>query len=147
MRGWTIALIFAVSCAREPPRAATPVDGGVAAAAAPSPPPAPVVENAEPEEDLRGEEPERDPHAATVTIKLVADPKRQAHVSWGSKDLGVAPLDITRPRGSGPLDLVVTAPGTLPLHIRAFTDRDEKIALRLYSVGEAPALLGYERQK
>jgi hypothetical protein len=64
-------------------------------------------------------------------------------VLWGRKDLGLAPLEITRPRGSGPLDLVVVAPGYLPLHVRAFTDRDDKIAPRLYAESEAPSLLGY----
>ena len=43
--------------------------------------------------------------ADTVTIKLIADARRQAHVYWGRKDLGVAPLEIVRPRGSAPLDL------------------------------------------
>ena len=69
--------------------------------------------------------------------------RSQAHVWWGRKDLGVAPLEIERPRGSGPLDLVVLAAGCLPLHTRVFTDHDDKIALRLYAETEAPGLLGY----
>jgi hypothetical protein len=90
------------------------------------------------EEDLPG------PPASTetVSIKLVADARRQAHVFWGRKDLGLAPLEVTRPRGSGPLDLLVVAPGTLPLHTRVFTDRSETLALRLYSEKEATGLLG-----
>ena len=36
---------------------------------------------------------------STVTLKLVADTRRQAHVFWGRKDLGLAPLDVTRPSG------------------------------------------------
>ncbi len=79
----------------------------------------------------------------TVTIKLVADARRQAHVFWGRKDLGVAPLEISRPRGSGPLDVLVVAPGALPLHTRLFTDRNETLALRLYSDKEASGLLGW----
>jgi hypothetical protein len=31
----------------------------------------------------------------------------------------------------------------LPLHTRAFTDRDDKIALRLFTEAEAQGLLGY----
>ena len=89
------------------------------------------------------EAPEGNPTSETVTIKLVADPQRKARVSWGRKDLGFAPLEIERPRGSGPLDLVVVAPGALPLHTRVYTDRDDKLALRLYGEGEAPSLLGY----
>jgi hypothetical protein len=78
-----------------------------------------------------------------VTIKVIVDQRRQAHVWWGRKDFGVAPLEIVRPRSSGPLDLQILAPGCLPLHTRVFTDHDEKIALRLYSESEAPGLLGY----
>jgi hypothetical protein len=78
-----------------------------------------------------------------VTIKIIVDQKRQAHVWWGRKDFGVAPLEIVRPKSSGPLDLQILAPGCLPLHTRVFTDHDEKIALRLYSESEAPGLLGY----
>jgi hypothetical protein len=78
-----------------------------------------------------------------VTIKLVAEAAKKAHVFWGRKDLGVAPLEIHRPRGSGPLDLLVTAPGLLPLHTRAFTEHDETLSLRLYDADGARGLLGY----
>jgi hypothetical protein len=77
-----------------------------------------------------------------VTIKLLADARREAHVFWGRKDLGVAPLELKRPRGSGPVDLLVVAPGSLPLHTRVFTDRDEALPLRFYSAKEAAGLLG-----
>ena len=62
---------------------------------------------------------------------------------WGRKDLGVAPLEIVRPRGSAPLDLTVLAPGCLPLHTRVFTDRDDTLSLRLYTEREASGLPGY----
>jgi hypothetical protein len=78
-----------------------------------------------------------------VTLKLVADANRKAHVFWGRKDLGVAPLEIRRPRGSGPLDLVFLAPGFLPLHTRAFTDHDETLSVRLYDEEAASGLLGH----
>jgi hypothetical protein len=80
-----------------------------------------------------------------VTIKLSVDAHWKAHVFWGRKDLGVAPLQIERPRGSGPLDLVIVAEGALPLHTRVFTDRDNSLAVRLYAESEAPGLLGYPR--
>ena len=95
------------------------------------------------DDPLVGEERERDPRSDTVKIKVIVDARRQAHVIWGRKDFGVAPLEIERPRNSGPLDLVVVAPGYLPLHARAFTDRDDVLSLRLYSAAEAPQLLGY----
>jgi hypothetical protein len=76
-------------------------------------------------------------------VKVLVAERRQAHVFWGRKDFGVAPLEIERPRNSGPLDLVVIAPGYLPYHARAFTDRDDTISVHLYSAAEAPQLLGY----
>ena len=98
-------------------------------------------------EPLIGEERERDPRSETVTIRVTVDPPRKAHVLWGRKDFGEAPLEIVRPRNSGPLDLVVNAPGYLPLHARAFTDRDDKLALRIYAAEEAPQLLGYRSEQ
>jgi hypothetical protein len=83
--------------------------------------------------------------APQVTIKLLADAGRQARVFWGRKDLGLAPLEIHRPRASGPLDLLVTAPGALPLHTRVFTDRDDVLSLRLYDEASAAGLLGYSK--
>ena len=83
------------------------------------------------------------PDAGTVRIKLLADPRRQAHVIWGRKDLGVAPIEIVRPRGSAPLDLTILAPDCLPFHTRAFTDRDDTLSLRLYTEREASGLPGY----
>ena len=62
---------------------------------------------------LVGEERESDPRSDTVKIKVIVDARRQAHVVWGRKDFGVAPLEIERPRNSGPLDLIVVAPGYL----------------------------------
>jgi hypothetical protein len=80
-----------------------------------------------------------------VTIKLSVDAHWKAHAFWGRKDLGVAPLQIERPRGSGPLDLLIVADGALPLHTRVFTDRDSALSVRLYAESEAPGLLGYPR--
>jgi hypothetical protein len=78
-----------------------------------------------------------------VTLKLLVVANRKAHVFWGRKDLGVAPLEIHRPRGSGPLDLLVAAPGFLPLHTRLFTDHDDTLAVRLYDEDAASSLLGH----
>jgi hypothetical protein len=149
-RAAALALVAALSaCARPTPPAP-------AAAPAPVPLPAPAAAAAPqplddeaasgPEEPLVGEERERDPRSETVTIKLFVEPRRPAHVIWGVKDLGVAPLEITRPRDTGPLDLVVMAPGYLPLHTRAFTDRDDKITVHLYAETEAPGMLGYRAE-
>jgi len=120
-------------------------DGGapvVPSAAAPAPPPPPPLPD-----DL---EPEPEPVPAsteTVTIKLIAEARRQARVTWGRKDLGVAPLEIVRPRGSAPLDLLIVAPGYLPLRTRVFTDRNDVLALRLYTEREASVLPGFSSNR
>jgi hypothetical protein len=124
-------------CAREPP---LPAPTALADAGTPAPAPAKVAFVDDPVEPIV-------PSTETVTIRLVADARRQAQVFWGRKLLGVAPLELERPRGSGPLDLLVVAPGYLPLHTRVFTDRDEVLALRLYSDKEAAGLLGYTAPK
>jgi hypothetical protein len=139
---WLLSAIgaCAIGCSRPaPPPAPTP--------AAPAPPPELTVADAAPvalPEPEPPEEPLRpDAAAETVTIKLVAEERKQAHVFWGRKDLGVAPLELTRPRGSGPMDLLVVANGYLPLHTRVFTDRNETLALRVYDRAEAARLPGY----
>jgi len=160
--GTCVALGACARSAPVPAPAAAPVPAGApAAAAAPEPPPVeakPLTtipagaasESPDASDQVAGplvqESPERDPKSETVTIKIITESRRPAHVVWGRKDLGVTPLEITRPRGSGPLDLVVVAPGCLPLHTRAFTDRDDTIALRLYGESEGPSLLGYHAE-
>jgi hypothetical protein len=114
----------------------SPVAPSAAVVAAPAPPP-PLPGDLEPE-------PEPAPASTdTVTIKLIADARRQARVTWGRKDLGMAPLEIVRPRGSAPLDLLIVAPGYLPLRTRVFTDRNDVLALRLYTEREASVLPGF----
>jgi len=132
--------VAAVAACRRAPREGPATPETRAPAAATGPAAAPV---APPPDDLVVEPPESNPTSETVSIKLTADPARKARVFWGRKDLGLAPLELKRPRGSGPVDLVVVAPGALTLHTRAYTDRDDKLALRLYAEKEGPGLLGY----
>jgi hypothetical protein len=78
-----------------------------------------------------------------VTIRLTVDPPKVAHVFWGVKDLGLAPLDIQRPRGSGPLDLVLRAPGYIAHHTRVFTDRNDRLSIHLAQESEGARYFGY----
>ena len=143
MKRIAFAVALALACgSRAPePNAETPSPAPVPPA--PSPPSAEKGKASVAEENLVEEAPEANPRSETVTIKLVADPARKARVFWGRKDLGLAPLELQRPRGSGPLDLLVVAPGALPLHTRVFTDRDDKLGLRLVAEADAPSMLGY----
>jgi hypothetical protein len=91
-----------------------------------------------------------DPRSATVKLKLVVMPAAQGTVSWGRKRLaelkpGQMSVELERPRSSGPLDLVIRAEGFLPHHVRMFSDRDDKLVVRLYRPDEAQGLLGYRR--
>jgi len=75
----------------------------------------------------------------SVKVQIVADPPQKAHVYWGVKDLGLAPLEIERPRGSGPLDLILRAPGFLVVHTRAFTEHDDKVVVHLIAAPVPPS--------
>jgi hypothetical protein len=137
------AALAAVACssrggAGEPSGPAQALDAAAEPApVAKTPPPGPAYDDLDPAPvDDRAD-------GGTVKIKLVADARRQAHVFLGKKHLGVAPLELTRPRGSAPLDLTIQAPDCLPLHTRVFTDRDDTLSLRLYTDREASALPGY----
>ena len=149
VRTLLLAALQVVACTGGGARSRAPgaaVDGG-----APIAPPAAAVVPPVPPPPLPGDlEPEPEPAPAsteTVTIKLVADARRQARVTWGRKDLGMAPLEIVRPRGSAPLDLLIVAPGYLPLRTRVFTDRNDVLALRLYTEREASVLPGFSSNR
>ena len=85
-----------------------------------------------------------------VSITLQTVPPRKAVVIWGSKVLGVIPvprpLVVVRPRDSGPLDLVVRAAGFLPVHTRAYTFSDSRVAIKLTPVSEKNTLFGYRAE-
>jgi len=74
-----------------------------------------------------------------VRVQIFVDPPQRAHVYWGIKDLGVAPLELQRARGSGPLDLIIRAPGFVVVHTRAFTEHDDKLFVHLAPVAGAAA--------
>jgi hypothetical protein len=98
------------------------------------------------QQPLEAESRERDPRSALVRLKLFVQPV-EAEVVWGRKRLGVAgrrPLELERPRASGPLDLLVRAPGYLPFHTRLLTDRDDALTVRLVTPQQARALPGYK---
>ena len=112
-----------------PPTAAneaTPT-AAVTAAGAPAPPP--------------------EPPKATARITFTVSPQVQATVSWGKQRIGViapgAPLVITRPRDSGPLDVVVRAHGYLPVSTRAHTFGDTRVHVKLTPPDQQHTMLGY----
>jgi hypothetical protein len=109
-----------------PPPAATPAPP--VAEAAPSPPPEPLK--------------------ATVTITFTTIPLTNATVSWGKTRLGLitpkGSLVIERPRDSGPLDVIVRAPGYLQVQVRAHTFADSRVLVKLTKPDQTQALVGYK---
>ncbi len=89
-----------------------------------------------------------EPVKTTATIMFSVQPSTiQATVTWGKKKLGLIkpgyPLVVTRPRDSGPLDVVVSAIGYLPVHTRAYTFSDSKMLVKMTKPEATNTLLGY----
>jgi hypothetical protein len=102
------------------------------------------------DEDLKTEEREANPYSETVNLKLTVTPQVKALITWGAKQVarlapGSMDAEISRPRGSGPVDLEIKAEGFMPHHTRLYADRNDRINVRLYRLEEAPGLLGYKR--
>jgi len=83
----------------------------------------------------------------TTQITFVTSPSVTATVTWGATRLGRirpgAPLVVERPRDSGPLDVIVRAPGFLPVHTRAHTFADSKLLVKLTRPEDKATLIGY----
>ena len=87
------------------------------------------------------------PPSPNVQIVFVTVPPANATVTWGKTRLGRTAgrgLVVTRPRDSGPLDVVVRAPGFLPVHTRAHTFGDHRVSVKLTRLEEINTLLGYK---
>jgi hypothetical protein len=87
----------------------------------------------------------------TVKISITTVPtQKRVFVSWGKKRLGVIephhPLIVQRPRDSGPLDLVITCDGFVPVQTRAYTFGDSKLAVKLTPLDQKNTLLGYRAE-
>ena len=86
----------------------------------------------------------------TVHVTIQTVPPRKAQVRWGRKNLGAIPvpraLVVERPRDSGPMDLVIRASGFLPVHTRAYTFTDSRVAVKLTPPSEKNKLFGYREE-
>ncbi len=86
----------------------------------------------------------------TVHIIIQTVPPRRAQVRWGRKSLGTIPapraLVVERPRDSGPLDLIIRASGFMPVHTRAYTFSDSRVAVKLTPPSEKSKLFGYREE-
>ena len=148
-----LALSLSFACRRtvpkEPlersPAAARPLAGAPAPAqATPAPPaPAPVPSpdgGAPAAPALAVVEP---PPSIKLTIKTVP-PKMKVY--WGRKLLGETPLILERPRDSGPMDLVFKGEGFLPLHVRAYTYKNDTVLMKATKLADRMTLLGAKQE-
>jgi hypothetical protein len=149
------APVVSSSTTAKPAKGTQPAAGKVARGAKPAAAPVAVdagVGDAKlvEQDELKTEEPEANPHSESVTLKLSVSPPVKALVLYGAKQMaqlepGKMDVEITRPRGSGPLDLDIKAEGYLPHHTRLYADRNDRLGVRLYRPEEAPNLFGYKR--
>lgn len=100
----------------------------------PAPPPAPVI----PPAPVK-------PRPVKIRITVRSVPPK-AKVSWGRKKLGVTPVFLDRPRDSGPVDLVVRSDGFFPVHVRAYTFRNDKLVVRLTKLEDRLTLFGAKHE-
>ena len=163
-RDWLVALILLYGCSRpsqppaptapatvQPPPTATPAKPSMLATRAKATPEASKESPKVDGDDLKTEERESNPYSETVTLKLSVTPQVKAMVTWGAKQIarlapGSMDTEISRPRGSGPVDLEIKADGFMPYHTRLYAGRNDRVSVRLYRVEEAPGLLGYKRK-
>lgn len=81
-----------------------------------------------------------------VVIRFETRPSVRARVYWGRELLGETPFELTRPRDSGPLDVVVRAWGYLPVHTRAYTFEDDRVVVDLTPVDQKHKVYGYKQE-
>jgi hypothetical protein len=90
------------------------------------------------------------PDNVKITLVTLPSSVKKVFVNWGKKRLGIIapkqPLIIQRPRDSGPLDLILTADGYVPVQTRAFTFADYKLTVKLTPVDQKNTLLGYREE-
>lgn len=127
----------------------SPSSGASARKSTDTPPqPAAITEVAKAEDDLQSEEREANPLSEAVTLTLTISPPVKAVVMWGSKQLArIAPdkptVELQRARNTGPLDLEIHAEGFLAHHTRLYSDRNDKVVVRLVRPTDASSLLGF----
>jgi hypothetical protein len=100
-----------------------------------------------------GEAPASGAAATSPNVRIVftiVPTTKKAMVFWGKKRLGIiaphAPLIVTRPRDSGPLDVVVKSDGYVTVQTRAYTFADNKVSVKLTPVDQKSTLLGYRQE-
>jgi type IV secretory pathway VirB10-like protein len=136
----TLPADVAANRAAEQPAAPAPAP----AAPAPSPQAAPPTA-APADAPVVPPKPPQDPLRARITFSTI--PPTNAKVVWGKTTLGTITskqaLTVIRPRDTGPMDVMVYAPGFLPVQTRAHTFEDGQIIVKLTTPENQSTLWGY----
>jgi len=90
-----------------------------------------------------GGEEARDPNIVRITIRT--EPEVRAEVKWGRQVLGRTPLLLERPRDSGPMDIVLTAPRYLTVRTRIYTFEDDRVFVRMTREADKHLIFGYRK--
>ena len=87
------------------------------------------------------------PAAPPAKVKLFVGTKPpKVLVTWGKKKLGPTPFTLERPRDSGPVDLVLRAPGYLTVHTRAYTVKNDTIGVKLVKLQDRMTVFGAKQE-
>lgn len=90
------------------------------------------------------------PGRAAITLSVrtlnAANVKVPAKVMWGRRLIGETPLSVPWPADSGPVDIVVQAPGHVPVHTRLYTFADDKVVVKMVDDEGKKTLFGYKRE-
>lgn len=81
-----------------------------------------------------------------VKLSFATRPSVGARVYHGKKLLGTTPFSVQWKHDSGPVDVVVRAPGYLPVNTRAYSFRDDDVVVELTRPADASRLLGYKKK-
>lgn len=82
---------------------------------------------------------------AKVKIMVRTSPSK-VFVSWGRKKLGRTPLNFERPRDSGPVDLVLRYQGYFPVHTRAYTVKNDLVAVKMVRLENRMSVFGAKQE-
>jgi len=123
--------------------AAAPTPPALAPSAAPGAPNAPAGQV-----EVQNDAPTTSPNVKIVFRVLPST--ITATIKWGNKKLGIikpkTSLTVERPRDSGPLDLVLSSQGYIPVHTRAYTFTNSVVLVKMTPLDKKNTIYGYREE-
>jgi hypothetical protein len=81
-----------------------------------------------------------------VELSVRTDPGVTAQVYHGKELLGTTPLSLTWPKNTGALDLVISAPGHIPVNTRLYTYKSDKLTVKMFKDTQSHLVFGYKKK-